>query len=48
VKPFDRERIGRLWAEFMVPWFGYPVEWIAEEARKSFGGDLNPGIVKCK
>ena len=48
VKPFDRERIGRIWAEFMAPWFGYPVSWVAEEARKSFGGKMNPGIVKCK
>ncbi|GKY97387.1 hypothetical protein MPSEU_000697200 [Mayamaea pseudoterrestris] len=46
IKAFDRERIGRIWAEFMVPWFGYPVQWVAEEVRKSFGGKMSPGIVK--
>jgi paired amphipathic helix protein Sin3a len=48
VSSFDRERIGRIWAEFMSPFFQYPVEWIAEEVRTSFGGKLNPSIVKCK
>jgi paired amphipathic helix protein Sin3a len=48
VTSFDRERIGRIWAEFMLPWFGFPVEWIAAEARESFRGKMNPGIVKCK
>jgi Sin3 family co-repressor len=48
VSAFDRERIGRIWAEFVVPWFGYPAYWVMDEVRESFRGKLNPSIVKCK
>lgn len=48
VSPFDRERAGRIWAEFVVPWFGYPAHWVMDEVRASFRGKLNPGVVKCK
>jgi Sin3 family co-repressor len=44
---FERERIGRLWAEFIVPWFQYPSHWVLDEIRQSFGGKLNPNITKC-
>jgi paired amphipathic helix protein Sin3a len=43
-----RERIGRIWAEFVVPWFDYPPFWVADELRKSFSGTLCPNVVKCK
>lgn len=44
----DREKIGRIWAEFVVPWFGYPAHWVLDEVRESFRGKLNPHVVKCK
>lgn len=44
----EREMAGRIWAEFMVPWFDYPVHWVLDEVRESFRGRLNPGVVKCK
>jgi len=40
----ERERVGRLWMEFMVPFFNYPVHWVQEEARQSFSGEMN-GVV---
>ena len=48
ISALDRERIGRIWAEFVAPWFGYPAHWIAEEVRGSFSGNLTPNVVKCK
>lgn len=47
ISPFDRERIGRIFAEFLVPWFKYPVHWILQEIRESFRGKLNPSVTKC-
>ena len=44
----NRERIGRIWAEFMVPWFHYPTHWIADEVRESFTGKITATMVKCK
>jgi paired amphipathic helix protein Sin3a len=48
VSPLDRERIGRIWAEFIVPWFGYPLHWVRDEVRSSFRGKLTPAVVKSK
>jgi paired amphipathic helix protein Sin3a len=48
VSPFDRERIGRIWAEFVVPWFGYPSHWVMDEVRSSFRGKITPAVVKSK
>lgn len=48
VSAFDRERIGRIWAEFMVPWFGYPSHWVMDEVRASYSGKLTPAVVKSK
>jgi hypothetical protein len=48
VTRIDRERAGRIWAEFMMPWFDYPAHWIASEVRDSFRGTLSPNVVKCK
>lgn len=44
----EREKIGRIIAEFVVPWFGYPAHWVMEEARESFAGHSAPAVVKCK
>lgn len=42
----DLERIGRIWSEFMVPWYGYPSHWVMEEMRQSFLGRLSHSVVK--
>lgn len=34
--PQERVRIGRVLAEFLLPWFRYPVHWILPEVRESF------------
>ncbi|CAJ1934324.1 unnamed protein product [Cylindrotheca closterium] len=36
----ERERIGRVWMEFMVPFFNYPIHWVQDEARESFLGTM--------
>ena len=46
--PADREKIGRILTEFMLPYFNYPVHWVMEEARQSFRGELNNHVVQCK
>jgi histone deacetylase complex regulatory component SIN3 len=48
VSALNRERIGRLWAEFIVPWFSYPAHWVLDELRDSFSGKLGPSVTKCK
>ena len=47
-RPLDRERISRIWAEFIVPWFSYPAHWVVNQVRPSFGDTFGPYIVKCK
>ena len=47
-EPVDLERIGRIWAEFMVPWYNYPAHWVMSEIRQSFSGRLSQSVVKCK
>jgi histone deacetylase complex regulatory component SIN3 len=42
----DREKVGRLWTEFIVPFFDYPVHWVNDEARVSFRGELNNFVVQ--
>jgi len=44
----DRERVARIWAEFMSPWFRYSSNWIADELRESYKGDDSSCTVKCK
>ena len=44
----DLERIGRIWAEFMMPWYGYPGHWICDEVRKTYAGRLSHSVVLCK
>lgn len=47
INEVDREKIGRIWAEFVVPWFGYPSYWMIDEVRESFTGILSPNVTKC-
>jgi hypothetical protein len=44
----DRERVARIWAEFVSPWFGYSSYWIIDELRESYRGDDSTCTVKCK
>jgi len=48
VSAYARERMGRIWAEFVAPWFQYPTHWVLPEVRESFGGELSPNVTKCK
>jgi paired amphipathic helix protein Sin3a len=46
---FDaREKVGRIWTEFMLPFFGYPTFWVCDESRKSYRGKINNAVVQCK
>ena len=47
VSQFDRECIGRIWSEFVLPWFQYPTNWMASEIRESFTGKLGVGVAQC-
>lgn len=47
-KKATREKVGRIWSEFVMPFFDYPVHWILDEARDSFQGELNNAVVQCK
>ena len=44
----EREAVGRLWTEFMVPWFDLPAHWVLDEARESFRGKVGANVVKCE
>jgi len=44
--PADLELIGRIWAEFMLPWYNYPAHWVMDEIRQSFSGRLSHSVVK--
>lgn len=44
----DREKVGRIWTEFIVPFFAYPTHWVLDESRESFRGELNNFVVQCK
>ena len=49
VSAYDRERMGRIWAEFLTPWFQYPARWVQAEVRASAGDALkNPRVTRCK
>ena len=43
-----REKVGRIWTEFMLSFFNYPCAWVSEEARKTFLGKINNSVVRCK
>jgi len=40
------EKVGRIWTEFMLPFFGYPTFWVLDESRKSYRGKLNNAVVQ--
>jgi hypothetical protein len=44
----EREAAGRIWAEFMLPWFDLPIHWVLDEIRDSFRGKISSNVVKCK
>ena len=49
VTAYDRERMGRIWAEFVAPWFHYPASWVQSEVRSSVGdASKNPSVTKCE
>jgi len=41
-----REKVGRIWTEFMLPFFGYPTFWVLDESRKSYLGKINNSVVQ--
>jgi len=41
-----REKVGRIWTEFMLPFFSYPIFWVFDEARKSYQGKINNSVVQ--
>ena len=43
----EKERISRIWAEFMVPFFGLRTHWIRNELRP-FKHNATSGLVRCK
>lgn len=48
IESLEREKIGRIISEFIVPWFGYPAHWVMDEVRESFAGSSAPALVKCE
>jgi paired amphipathic helix protein Sin3a len=48
LEPAEREKVGRIWAEFMLPFYEYPANWVADEVRESFRGKISNNVVKCK
>jgi paired amphipathic helix protein Sin3a len=43
-----REKVGRIWTEFVTSFFDYPANWVLDESRESFRGRINDIVVKCK
>jgi paired amphipathic helix protein Sin3a len=44
----SREKVGRIWTEFIIDFFDYPNFWVLDEARESFLGKINNFVVQCK
>lgn len=42
----DRERVSRVWSEFIVPWFDLPVHWFLKELRDRIRSDKSSCVVK--
>lgn len=42
----DREKVSRVWAEFIAPWFDLPVHWFLEELRQRIRSDKSSCVVK--
>ena len=48
ISKLEREKMGRIIAEFIVPWFGYPAHWVMDEVRQSSSDSNTSAVVKCK
>lgn len=46
--PALREKMARIWTEFVMPFFDYPTQWVAYEARESASKVVDSSIVQCK
>jgi hypothetical protein len=46
--PELREKMGRIWTEFVMPFFDYPAEWVSDEAHESSPKDADSSTVHCK
>jgi histone deacetylase complex regulatory component SIN3 len=46
--PEVREKMGRIWTDFVMPFFDYPARWVSDEARESSPKDVDSTIVHCK
>ena len=44
----DREKVSRIWAEFVAPWFDLPVHWFTKELRDRARSDKSSCVVKCE
>ena len=44
----DREKVSRIWAEFIVPLFTLPAYWFLAELRERSRADKSSCVVKCK
>lgn len=42
----EREKISRVWSEFIVPWFDLPAHWFSNELRLKARSDKNSSVVK--
>ena len=42
----DREKVSRIWSEFIVPWFNLPTHWFLGELRDKARSDKSSNIVK--
>lgn len=48
VSSMIHERIGRIVAEFLTPWFNYPTHWVIGQVRDSYRGTMGPNVVECE
>lgn len=44
----DREKVSRIWTEFILPMFNLPTHWFLKELRDKARSDKSSCIVKCK
>lgn len=44
----DRERVSRLWSEFVAPLFNLPIHWYLNELKDKARSEKSSHIVRCK
>jgi histone deacetylase complex regulatory component SIN3 len=44
----EKEKVSRIWTEFIAPWFNLPFYWFLNELRDKARSDKSPTIVQCK